>query len=69
LEVAKICPKSKHTRNDVDNATTPDWQCPSCGTAYMKVIDAARGCLPDAQAIREARTARQPVATMKLDLP
>jgi hypothetical protein len=35
----------------------------------MKVIDAARGCLPDAQAIREARTARQPVATMKLDLP
>jgi glutaredoxin len=33
------CPKCAYTRKASD-AATPDWQCPSCGVAYAKVVNA-----------------------------
>lgn len=32
-----ICPKCNYERKDTD--TNPDWECPSCGVAYVKVLN------------------------------
>lgn len=34
----KPCPKCGHVR--AEHETAPDWQCPKCGIAYQKYIDA-----------------------------
>lgn len=35
------CPKCNYVRTPED--ANPEWQCPSCGVAYQKVIDRIRG--------------------------
>ena len=49
------CPKCRYSRRDTD--TAPDWQCPSCGVAYSKAAEAARG-VPGAAAVPGAPARR-----------
>lgn len=37
--VGKVCPKCHYARKPTD--TAPDWQCPACGIAYIKVEPSA----------------------------
>ena len=39
--VGKPCPKCKHVRAATEIA--PDWQCPKCGVAYAKFLQAQQG--------------------------
>jgi TPR repeat protein len=50
-----VCPKCNYRRTSADSA--PDWQCPSCGVAYNKVM-------PQAQAARST-AARATVRTAR----
>ena len=39
--IGKPCPKCRHVRTA--SATVPDWQCPACGIAYAKFLQAQTG--------------------------
>ena len=45
------CPKCSYLRKPTDEA--PDWQCPSCGVAYAKVISAQQEKMRETAIIQE----------------
>lgn len=53
--VGKPCPKCRHVRTASD--TGPDWQCPKCGIAYAKFVQ-AQSAPPGAVAPRSATASR-----------
>ena len=51
------CPKCQHQRQP--NETAPDWQCPVCGVAYVKVADAGRNSVPASGTVHPASVASE----------
>jgi small basic protein/ribosomal protein L37AE/L43A len=50
-EVPMECPKCSYLRKPSDEA--PDWQCPSCGVAYAKVIAAQQEKMRNTTTVQE----------------
>lgn len=59
--VGKPCPKCRHVRGA--NEASPDWQCPKCGIAYAKFVQAQQAASATASGtVPAARPASAPVA-------
>ena len=54
--VGKPCPKCRHVRTAAD--TGPDWQCPKCGIAYAKFLQAQSGQVGTATVSRPANAGK-----------
>jgi glutaredoxin len=60
--MVRNCPKCGYARKASD-ATVPDWQCPSCGVAYQKVIDQPNP-VPGGASARLSAPPSQPLSSM-----
>ena len=59
----KPCPKCAHVRAESD--TAPDWQCPKCGIAYAKFVEAHSHPTP---AVASLRAPESGTGASELDL-